>query len=500
MNKRFIKNSIASLVQQIVTIVLGLLLSRTILLYYGSAINGLISSINQFIGMISLLEGGMGVVARVVLYKPLACKNMFQISVAYKTIDHFFKRLSIFLFLYLIALSVAYPLISNTEYSFCFVCSLVIILGLSSIFEYYFGITSQMLLIADQKGYIYSAIQITFFIVRTIVAIVLIKKGYSIRIVKFFSAMVYVVRPLLLSYYVRKRYRINSSVLANKSLLSQKKAAWVRHVAMYIHTGTDVLLLTLFSSMVWVSVYSVYQYVIHSLSILVSAVLNNMEAVFGEAFAKSDTGQIKQLVQKYDLISKMLVGTCFTTCIIVIDLFIRIYTKDIVDIQYFQPLFSSILCIAEMFYCMGLIYQNIYIAAGHIEQTQWIAVLEAGMNILVSLILVRKYNILGVASGTLAAMILKNVIEIYYVRKYIVSISLYSILKNYVVNLGTGAVLIIIFKNVCVIQINNFLQFFCYVVIVFAFSLICFLGINLMLYQWFRKMLFQVLIKKRDLH
>ena len=49
-DKRFLKNSIASLVQQIVTIFLGLILSRFILLAYGSATNGLISSINQFIG------------------------------------------------------------------------------------------------------------------------------------------------------------------------------------------------------------------------------------------------------------------------------------------------------------------------------------------------------------------------------------------------------------------------------------------------------------------
>jgi len=34
-----------------------------------------------------------------------------------------------------------------------------------------------------------------------------------------------------------------------------------------------------------------------------------------------------------------LFGEC---CIIAIDLFIKIYKKDIVDIQYFQPVFSSI--------------------------------------------------------------------------------------------------------------------------------------------------------------
>lgn len=444
-DKRFLKNSIASLVQQIVTIFLGLILSRFILLAYGSATNGLISSINQFIGLIALMEEGMGVVARVVFYKPLAERDQIQISIAYKTVSRFFTRLSFLLFIYLAVLSIVYPLISKSGYSFGFVSILVLILGLSSIFEYCFGITSQMLLI------------------------------------------VYIIRPLLLCYYTKKRYKIDTSVSVDKILLSQKNAAWVRHIATYVHTGTDIMLLTLFSNMAWVSVYSVYQYVIHSLSVLASAILNNLEAVFGEAFAKEDKEQLKWLVQKYDLISKIFVGTCFTTCMIVIDSFIGIYTKDIVDIQYFQPVFSGILCIAEMFYCMGLIYQNIYIAAGHIRQTQWMAVLEAVINVFVSLILVRKYHIVGVAGGTLAAMIFKNVIEVYYVKKYILDISLRVLLKNYAVNLGTGAMLVVVFKNIHMAQVTNFLHFFGYAVIVFGVCLLCFLCVNLIVFQWFRK-------------
>ena len=136
---------------------------------------------------------------------------------------------------------------------------------------------------------------------------------------------------------------------------------------------------------------------------------------------------------------------------------------------------------------MGLIYQNIYIAAGHIRQTQWMAVLEAVINVFVSLILVRKYHIVGVAGGTLAAMIFKNVIEVYYVKKYILDISLRVLLKNYAVNLGTGAMLVVVFKNTHMAQVTNFLHFFGYAVIVFGVCLLCFLCVNLIVFQWFRK-------------
>ena len=55
-SKKAIKNIIVSLFQQIVTIICGLILPRAIIGTYGSNVNGLISSITQFLGYITLLE------------------------------------------------------------------------------------------------------------------------------------------------------------------------------------------------------------------------------------------------------------------------------------------------------------------------------------------------------------------------------------------------------------------------------------------------------------
>ena len=54
------KNTIASLVFQITTIVCGFILPRIILQQFGSETNGLISSITQFLGIIGFLELGVG--------------------------------------------------------------------------------------------------------------------------------------------------------------------------------------------------------------------------------------------------------------------------------------------------------------------------------------------------------------------------------------------------------------------------------------------------------
>ena len=53
-----------ALVLQIVTFFRGLILPRIIIPAYGSDVNGLISSITQFLTYISLLEAGVGSIFR----------------------------------------------------------------------------------------------------------------------------------------------------------------------------------------------------------------------------------------------------------------------------------------------------------------------------------------------------------------------------------------------------------------------------------------------------
>ena len=65
------KNAFSSLLLQFATIIQGLVLPRLILGAFGSEINGLVSSITQFLSFISLLEGGLGAVVLAELYGPI---------------------------------------------------------------------------------------------------------------------------------------------------------------------------------------------------------------------------------------------------------------------------------------------------------------------------------------------------------------------------------------------------------------------------------------------
>lgn len=59
---------------QITILICGFIVPKVIITNFGSNVNGLVSSITQFLAYITLLEAGMGPVVKSALYGPIAKK------------------------------------------------------------------------------------------------------------------------------------------------------------------------------------------------------------------------------------------------------------------------------------------------------------------------------------------------------------------------------------------------------------------------------------------
>lgn len=95
--KKNIVNISLPIVQQIVSVLCGLVLPRLIINVYGSQINGLLSSITQFLSFISFMQLGVGAVAQAAWYKPLYEKDTVKVSQIYVSAEKFFRTIAIFL-------------------------------------------------------------------------------------------------------------------------------------------------------------------------------------------------------------------------------------------------------------------------------------------------------------------------------------------------------------------------------------------------------------------
>ena len=431
--KKALLNSASALLLELVTVLCGFVLPRLILSTFGSKYNGITSSISQFLSYIALLKSGIGGVTRASLYKPLQENDVSAVSAIVVATERFMRQVAKIFALFIFVFAALYPFVVSKEFSWVFSFTLVLILGIGTFAQYYFGITYQMLLQADQRQYISSLVQIVTTIANTVVAAVLINLDCSIHIVKLGSAVVFTLNPVFINFYVRRRYCIDRSVKPNTSAISQRWDSFAHQIANFIHGNTDVVILTLFTSLNEVSVYSVYSLVVIGVRKLVNTLATGMEAAFGNMLAKKEDRLLHENMELLEFVIYYVAGFCFSCAIVLIVPFVQVYTSGVNDVDYTRPLFGVIFCLAEFLWCIRIPYQSVVLAAGKFRETRNGAIAEPIINIVVSVILVFKIGIVGVAVGTLVAMAFRTIQYAVFMSHNIVKRSLWVFIKKVII-------------------------------------------------------------------
>lgn len=442
-SKRLKLNTFTSLVNQIITIVCGIILPRLILTTYGSEVNGLINSIAQFLQIVAFLELGVGAVVQSSLYKPLAEKDSISISKIMASAQKFFSKLAMILLVYVVILMIGYPFAAEQNFGWLYTALMIGAISISSFAQYYFGIVNSLLLKSDQRGYIQYITQIVTVILNTIACVALIKLGAGIHIVKLTTSLLFLLRPLVLRIYVTKHYRIDRHIKYEGEPIKQKWNGAAQHVAAVVLDGTDNIILTLFSTLSNVSIYSVYHLVIYGVKNLFMSLTNGIHSLIGELWAKQELDTLKDTFGRFEWI--LHTGTVFVfgcTGMLVIP-FISVYTEGVTDVNYVQPLFAVLITIAHAGHCLRLPYSVMILAGGHYKQTQNNYIIAAIINVVLSVVLVIAFGLVGVAIGTLAAMLYQTIWMAHYVSQNLVQWPFRKFLKQLAVDASSIIVAIL---------------------------------------------------------
>lgn len=427
-------NTFTAIILQMVILVYGFVLPRLILKTYGSEVNGLINSITQFLALISLMEMGVGTVVQSALYRPLACNDKIQINKIMTSAKKFFRRLSYILCLYVLILLIGYPRFINKSFDIEYIVSLIIILSVSTFIEYYFGLVNGLLLIADQKGYVYYGAQIVTQLLCLICCPILIQKGCSIQILKFSTMLIGIMKPIFLTIYVYKYYHINYCEEYESEPIPQKWNGIAQHFAAIVLDNTDIVVLTAFASLREVSIYSVYYLVIGGIRRVLLMVFQSFQPYFGNLWI-NNRKSLQNFFEQFEWAVHCIIVTVFLSTAFLVVPFIKIYTAGVNDAEYIQPIFAILLTLAQAFRCLRTPYNMAIFAAGHYKQTQNSYFIVCAINIFVSLIMIHKYGLVGIALGTLLAMAYHTGWMMFYVSRNLLVLKMKRQIKLYIVDI-----------------------------------------------------------------
>lgn len=433
-NKILFYNSISPLIYQVSTIICGFVLPRLILGYYGTEVNGLVNSITQFLAIISFLELGVGAVVQSSLYKPLADKDNITVSKVITSADNFFRRLGYILAIYVVVMLFYYPYLVKQSFSFMFTATLIAAISIRSFAQYFFGIVNRLLLLADQKAYIQYIAQTVAVIVNTVGCYILIAFDCSVQVVYSLTSLIFFLQPLAIHMYIKRHYALDRQIHYDVEPIKQKWNGVAQHIAAVILSSSDSIVLTTFSTLVNVSIYTVYYLPMSGARLMIMSMISGIEALIGNLWAKQDLEELRTVFAWMEWSIHTGTTLIFTLTAILIVPFVQVYTHGVNDANYIQPLFGGLLVAANSGHCLRLPYNIMILAAGHYKQTQHNYIIAAVINIVMSIIGVKQFGLIGVTLGTMAAMVYQTVWMAWYTSKNFIQWPMRNFFKQMAVN------------------------------------------------------------------
>jgi O-antigen/teichoic acid export membrane protein len=462
--KRSLLNLIIGLGSQIVTIILAIFIPRLLMLNFGSEGNGLVTSINQLIVYLTLLEAGVGAASLQALYKPVSEDDKDSINKIMAATSSYYKKTGIYYFFAVILLSIIYPFVIDSTIDKMTMAAVILLTGIGGALNYYYQGKYRILLTAEGKTYINTSIMTIINILINLGRIALLLLGFNLIAVQSTYFVFSLVQILIYYLYVKRNYKwINLKVKPNFDAISQKNAALVHQASWLIFSNTAVLILTLFTNLKVVSVYVLYNMLFSIIDNVINTVSTSITFLLGQTYHESKERFVK-LYDAYEVYFMVITFTLFTVTYIMMLPFIDLYTAGINDIEYIDKWLPILFVSIKLLVYVRSSGNNAINIAGHFKKTQNRSIIESVINLVFSLLFVSLYGIYGVLLGTLMAVLYRSTDIIIYSNKNIIGRSPWVTIRRWLINVGVFS-LIILIANFINIYPESYLSIILYAVL-----------------------------------
>ncbi len=460
--KRSIYNIFFNIFSLVVTFILGIMIPKLFIVSLGSEANGLVSSIGQIFSYVSLLEAGIGTTAIQALYKPITEDDKNRINQILSASAAFYKKIGKIYILCVMLIAIIYPLVVQVNLPIWQVIGVICFSGLGNAINFLLQQNYVVLLSAEGKGYITTNLNLIVNIIISVTKVILLLNGFNIVYVIGAQFVITLLRILFMKIYIVKNYKwLNTHSVPDFSALKKQRYVLVQQLSYFVYTNTDIVILTLFDNLVTVSVYTLYNIIIGVVEGITSSFTSSILFALGQLY-NENFERFKKIFRIFDAFYMTLVFALFSVVYLCIIPFLSIYTKGITDANYMDSTLAFLFVILKMVTTLRSQSQNIINFAGNFKETQKSSIIEAGMNILISVIGVYYIGIYGVVIGSIVSSLYKGIAITNYANNNVIMLSTKEKVTRYI----RWGSYICMFLFICVISktmseffiIDNYIQ------------------------------------------
>lgn len=400
------KNGIAGLTSQCIAQILQFFIRRYILQFIGVEVLGISSTLTSVISMLSLSELGFQQAVVFYLYKPLNETDNDKINSVLTVLKRVYEVIGIIFIVGTLIMSMFLKyilkgvVIDGTIYLYYFAISLNMVM--SYILSY-----RRALLYADQKEYISQTIDSITNVSMCIVKLIAICRYKNFLAYLIIQVMQTMISNLIISRYCKYKYPYLRVLTFDwdifRSIFKDVKNVFTSKLAGYIYGSTDNLVISACIGTINVGLLSNYTIFITAIKQIVNSIFNSMTPIIGNMLVENEEQHDQEnKFEIYAYLRYLLATVIVVPWVLLANDLIAI----VFGIQYILD--NSIIILLAIDLYIHIVYSACceYInGCGLFKLDRNIAITGAVINLVCSIVLVIKLDIVGVLLGTVVSQV-----------------------------------------------------------------------------------------------
>ena len=406
--KSSFKNMITAVSSNVLTIIVGLVAQAVFIKILGSEYLGLNGLFSNVISMLGIVELGMGSAIIYNMYKPIAENDYEKI----KSLMQFYKKS--YRIITLIISIIGIMIIPFIKYIVDIesvtvdinVYLVYILFLLETICSYILSYKRSMLY-ADQKEYITNIIHMGYTILVNTMQLTFLYFTHDYYLYLIIKVMMRLVENIVISSYVNRRYSylLDNKVTkldskTEKDIFQKIRALFFHKIGTFIVSGTDNIIISKYLGLVTVGLYSNYYMIINAVQTVINHIIQATRASVGNLLVTDSKTKQFDVFNKIRFVNFWI--SCFSSiCIFVImDSFITIW----IGYKFVLPTKVLLVLVINFFIVSSRsTYGAFKEAAGIFYEDRFVPIIESLLNIVLSIIFVKKFGLMGVFMGTIGS-------------------------------------------------------------------------------------------------
>ena len=344
-----LKNLAYSALGEGVAVACGLLLPRLWAVSYGSEVNGLLSSLTQFLVYLYLFEAGVGAATMQTLYKPVALQDWNQINRVLSATNIYYRKTGFCYLGGILLLSIVYPFVVDSYLAYWVIVGAVFFSGIGNAVNFWFKGKYTYLLQTDGKLYVLTNLTTIVTVLTSLSKVILILLDTNIVLILAVSFAIQCLETAFVLWYIKKSYpNIDLHAEPDYQAISQKNSVMVHQISSLVFYNTDVLILTILCDLRVVSVYTMFKLVTSHLQKVIDLPFKSLSFSLGQTFHVDRNRFLKQ-IDLVESFNSALVYALFSVALFLFLPFMRLYTAGITDINYIDPYLAILFVLKYIF-------------------------------------------------------------------------------------------------------------------------------------------------------